>query len=290
MNARSSILLAGAAMLTAFAAAPGLATDAPATTAIAVGQTAEGEIAAGGGACVADPRIKLYSFTAAAHSRYEITLRADDFDTYVELGRLDGCTFTELASNDDGGGEDDGLNSRLVVNLHEAGTYVIRAKALADDGHGKFRLALRQLPAVAAAPAPVALTLGREVAGTLAIGDSTLPSDDATSVVDSGRPYRLYTLTGTAGEEVELRLMSDDFDSFLEVGSQSPLGFSVASSNDDGGEEGDNLNSRLRITFQTAGTVTVRVSPLGPDSGAYRLVAAHPTGPATPRPMVDGGH
>ncbi len=161
----------------------------------------------------------------------------------------------------------------------------MRAKSYSDDAAGKFKLTLTQLAPTAAPAAPIPLTLGREVRGTLTANDPMIATEsygeDDDSVTESGRPYRLYSLTGVAGDEVEIRLMSDEFDSFLEVGADTPLGFSVAASNDDGGEEGDNLNSRLRIKFENPGTVIIRASPLGPDTGSYRIVANRPTTPAT---------
>lgn len=265
-------------------------TAAPAT--IGFGQTIEGEIAAPrAGECPpADPRVRSYNVTVEADTRLEVTMRADDFDTLVEIGKLDGCTYTMLASNDDGGGEDDGLNSRLRATLRDAGTYVIRAKSLAEDGAGKFSLALNRLPPTPPPPAPIPLTLGASAQGALTANDAMI-SDSAygdayageyaseygaeatIDISESGRPYHLYSLTGRAGQEYLIKMDSEEFDSFLEAGSMSPLGYSVSASNDDGGGEEDGLNSRLRVKFQTDGTIIIRASPLGNDTGAYTISA-----------------
>ncbi len=275
MRQMAGIMMGAAALALA---APGQAQNrrqpaGPAT--IGFGQTLQGEIAGpGNGQCAApDPRIRAYRFTADAGTRVEVTMQADDFDTLVEIGRMDGCTYTMLASNDDGAGEEDGLNSRLVATLREAGSYVIHAKALAEDGAGRFSVSLKRLPPPPPPPAPVALTLGQEVSGTLGIDDPTIPSDYATDISESGRPYRLYTLAGRAGQEILIKLDSEEFDPFVEAGAMSALGYSVSASNDDGGGEEDGLNSRLRITYQTDGEVVIRVSPLGNDGGAYKLSA-----------------
>lgn len=240
------------------------------------GQSVQGDIAgAANGQCAApDPRVKAYQFTVEADTRVEVTMQADDFDTLVEIGKMDGCTYTMLASNDDGSGEDDGLNSRLIATLREAGTYVIHAKALADDGAGRFTLALNRMPPPAAPPTPIALTLGQEVASALTATDAVIPSEyESEDISESGRPYHLYALTGRAGEEYLIKMDSDEFDSFVEAGSMSPLGYSVSESNDDGGGEEDGLNSRLRVKFQTDGTIIVRASPLGNATGKYTISA-----------------
>jgi hypothetical protein len=305
---RLKILLGTALMAAAVpATAQSRGRTAPAT--IAMGQSVQGEIVAPrAGQCPApDPRIRSYTTTLAADTRIQVTLQAADtstFDPVVEIGKMDGCTFTMLASNDDGDGEEDGLNSRLVATVHTAGNYVIRARALNEEGVGNFTLALSQLPPLPSAPAPTALMLGKAVQGTLTnndpvitesggydeayadYADGSASGDSAITVSGLGRPYHLYSLTGRAGQEYLIKMDSEEFDSYLEAGTNSPLGYSVVASNDDGGGEEDGLNSRLRITFQTDGTVVIRASPLGNDTGAY-TISADIAPPATEATTAD---
>lgn len=293
-------LFIGAALFTvgtsAFAGdAPSAATSPPA---ISFGQTVEGELAAATPICATEaPNVRTYSFTAEADTRIEITMHADDFDTLVEIGQITDCQFVSIGSNDDGSGSEDGLNSRLVGRLSETGSYVIRATSFGEGAAGKFQLSLNRLPPVHAAPTPIALTVGRRVESKLGSDDATIeggdtlptnifaeavadaaveaagaPTTTAQLITESGRPYHLYSLTAEAGQEYLIKLDSEEFDSFLEVGVNSPLGYSVAASNDDGGGEDDGLNSRLTVKFQSAGTLILRVSPLSADSGDYTLV------------------
>ncbi|HVH12929.1 MAG TPA: PPC domain-containing protein, partial [Longimicrobium sp.] len=51
-----------------------------------------------------------YTFRGRAGQRIEIEMSSDAFDTYLRLGRLDGCDWEELAVDDDGG---EGTGSRL---------------------------------------------------------------------------------------------------------------------------------------------------------------------------------
>lgn len=267
----------------------------PAT--LAMGQSVEGEIAAPrDGQCPpADPRIRSYAVTLPAATRIQVTMVAEEnatLDPVVEIGKMDGCTYTMLASNDDGDGEEDGLNSRLIATVNTAGNYVIRARALNEEGLGKYTLALSSLPPVAPPPAAIPLTLGQSAQGTLTVNDAVIDdssmayagdysdyaaveagSDSSITVSGTGRPYHLYTLSGTAGTEYLVKMDSEEFDAYLDAGVQSPLGFTVIASNDDGGGEEDGLNSRLRIKFQTDGTITLRASPLGNDTGSYTISA-----------------
>jgi hypothetical protein len=283
MIGTKSALIIGAAALAL--AAPSMAQNrsrsaAPAT--IGFGQTVEGEIAAPSGACPSpDPRVRSYNFTISEPTRIEVTMRADDFDTLVQIGKMEGCTYTELGANDDGSGEEDELNSRLVASLRDPGTYVVRATSYQQEAVGKYSLTLNRLPPPPAAPAPIALTLGQSVEGTLGATDAMIENSGAEeSIIESSRPYRLYSLTGRAGEEYEITMSSDEFDSFIEIGSMTPLGYSVAMSNDDGGGEDDGLNSRMRVKFKTDGTMIVRASPLSSDAGSYKLMVVRYTAPA----------
>lgn len=277
---------------------------APAT--ITLGQTVEGNLAAAAtnAACTPDgPEVRSYRFSGQAGQRIQVTMTADDFDTLVEIGKLDGCSFVSLGSNDDGAGPEDGLNSRLVARLPETQTYVIRARSLSDTGVGKFNLALTGLPALPGAPTPIALTLDNKVEGELTSGDAVI-TDAATpmydeagmeggsSIIESSRPYHLYSLAGTAGQEILLSLDSEEFDAFLDAGANTPLGFASVASNDDGGGEEDGLNSRLRVKFATTGTILVRVSPLSSDTGHYSLTAtiAPPVDAAAAATEVHEGH
>lgn len=246
------------------------------TPTIAIGQTVEGEISAPTGTCPApDPRVRVYRFTVPDNSRVEIVMRADDFDTLVELGQMDGCTFNSLGSNDDGSGPEDGLNSRLIANLTTGGEYVIHAKSLNEDGTGKFSLSLNTLPPPPGEPTPVPIAIGETKEGTLDAQDAVIDEGYGDSIiVDSARPYEFYSFTGRAGQEYEITMASDEFDSFLEIGTMSPLGFSVADSNDDGANEEDGLNSRLRVRFRRDGEMVVRVSPLSAATGAFKLTVA----------------
>lgn len=295
-------LCIGAALVMAapaYAAEEATAPAAPTPAAISFGQSVSGELAVPAESCAVEaPNVRSYSFAAEADTRIEITMHADDFDTVVELGKMVDCQFVSMGRNDDGTGDEDGLNSRLTGRLPEAGTYVIRATSFGDAAAGKFTLTLNRLPALRPAPAPIALRIGRRVTGTLSAGDAIIEQDanaydevylaveaaaaamdgDAESatvpqlISDSGRPYHLYSLAGRAGQELRISLDSDEFDSFLEVGVDSPLGFAVVESNDDGEGADVGLNSRLTIKLERAGTLTIRVSPLSAATGDYSLL------------------
>ncbi len=290
MNLLRTQMLAGCALLIAISAPVDAQSRnrTPTPPTIGFGQTVNGRLASAQPDCsIETPASRLFQFTVDAATRIEVTMRADDFDTLVEVGRITDCAFVSMGSNDDGSGPEDGLNSRLTGTLPEAGTYYIRATSFGEGAVGPFQLSLNRLPPLRGAPEPIAIALGQTIEGNLTTEDAVISEpnfeygidgSETESIIDGGRAYQLYSLAGNAGDVMQIRMMSEDFDSFLEVGVDSPLGFSVAESNDDGGGPDDGLNSRLTVTFQRAGTLILRVSPLSANNfGAYKLIVETPT-------------
>ena len=180
-------------------------------------------------------------------------------------------TDAQQISVDDDGGE--GLNSRLVFTFPETGDYVVRARTFGTDATGPYTIELSELGPPPPPPPPIRIRPGRTASGELTIDSATYEAD---SYGGSDRHYALYELRGREGDTRTITLRSDDFDAFLEIGAMSPLGFAVVDSNDDGmatgEEESLGLDSRLTVTFQQSGRLTIRATTLGGGAtGAYTL-------------------
>ncbi len=213
-----------------------------------------------------------YTIQGQAGERIAISMQSDEFDTLLEIGRMVDGRFMELGRDDDGGGE---LNSRLVFTFPETGTYTVRARTFGAGVTGTYLIEANRLPPPPPPPPPTPMQWGQTVDGTLSV-DS--PSYEHNDYGGPARYYALYSLAGEAGQTATITLRSDDFDSYLEVGGQTPIGFAVQQSNDDGttadGEEPLGLNSRLTVTFQDAGTIVIRATTLGGGAtGSYSLTA-----------------
>jgi hypothetical protein len=79
---------------------------------------------------------------------------------------------------------------------------------------------------------------------------------------------------------------SEAFDTVLEAGGDTVLGFAAAQSNDD---YGDGLNSRLVLRPERSGTVILRVRALGQSTGAF-TIRAEPGAAAPIAGAEDGCH
>lgn len=234
-----------------------------------------------------------YRITGNAGDRVAITMRSEAFDSYIEVGRPEEDYFSVLGSDDDGGGE---LNSRLVFTFPETGSYIVRARTFGPNTTGAYAIAVETLPPPAPPPPPTPIQAGQTVQGSFtAESPFYIPADGYST---TGRHYALYTLNGAAGQTVTVTLRSTDFDAYLEAGADTPLGFAVATSNDDmampegempvaempmtgdpemmahddHGAFAGTLDSQLLLTFEEAGTVTIRATTLSPETtGAYTL-------------------
>lgn len=215
--------------------------------------------------------LDTYQVAGEAGERIEIVMRSDEFDTFLEIGQMVDGSFMQMASDDDGAGE---LNSRLVYTFPESGDYLVRARTFGPGATGTYLIEANRLPPPPPPPPPTPLARGQSVEGSLSVES---PSYEVDTYGGSPRYYDLYSVTGDAGDTATVTLRSADFDSYLEAGGMTPLGFAVVTSNDDGAATGEEeeplgLDSRLTITFQEAGTVVLRATSLGGGStGAYTL-------------------
>ncbi|MES2834220.1 MAG: PPC domain-containing protein [Pseudomonadota bacterium] len=253
---RRSYLLAAAGALALLTAAA----QAGAQTAgsLRVGGQANGTLAAGDAVAADDAYVyDDFRFTARAGQRLEAIMRADAFDTYLEVYE-DGAAGEPLASDDDGLGE--GTNSRLRWAPDAAGTYVLRARTLGGLEGGSYRLSLQERPAARAAPRPTGIRMGGTARGSIGNRDPE---------TDEGVRYDAFSFRGRAGDRIAIRMNSEAFDPIVRLGRMSGGEFQELASNDDYGGE---LNSYLVHTLDADGEYVIRAMPLGTGgAGAYTL-------------------
>ncbi len=196
-----------------------------------------------------------YVFRGRAGQRVEISLASDDFDPYLRLGRLDGCDFQELATDDDGGEDTD---SRLRYTLQEDGEYVIRATSF-SEGVGAYTLTLNERtvrPRVSQA-----ITAGQTTTSELDEDDSVLETDNSY--------YETWTYQGHAGEQLRISMESDEFDTYLAIGRMVGGEWEEIATMDDGGE---GTNSLLEVTLDEDGEYVIRANSYSAEeTGEYTL-------------------
>lgn len=202
----------------------------------------------------------VWTFRGRSGQRITARMESTDFDTYLNLGQVQNGEFTSLSTDDDGGEE--GTNSRLTHVLTEDGEYAIRASSFGDQG-GAYTLRVEER--VMRAPAAARpLEAGRAV-------ESQLDEDDAVLEAD-GSFYELWSYRGRAGEQLRIRMDSDDFDTYVAIGRmEGGCGdFEEISTMDDGG---DGTNTLLEITLPEDGEYVIRANSFSAEqTGDYTIV------------------
>lgn len=90
-----------------------------------------------------------YAFSGRSGQTVRITMRSEAFDTFLLVGRGRGADFNALAFDDDAGG---GTDSRIEVELPEAGIYIVRANAVFAEGTGAYTLEVEEVEGGSAPP------------------------------------------------------------------------------------------------------------------------------------------
>lgn len=229
--------------------------------AITMGQQATGELTETDNVeDEADRMYDTYTFTGRSGQRIVALMESEDFDTYLNLGRMENGRFVSIATDDDGGEE--GTNSRLSQALDEDGQYVIRASSYGAQG-GAYTLRVEERIARAPAP-PRPLTAGQAASGELDENDAVLETD--------GSFYELWSYQGRAGEQLRIRMSSEEFDTYLAIGRmEGGCGdFEELATMDDGGE---GTNTLLEFTLPEDGEYVIRANSFSADqTGDYTLV------------------
>lgn len=84
----------------------------------------------------------VWTYTGAAGERLRVTMRSDDFDTFLSWGEMVDGNYNSIESDDDGGG---GTDSQLEVTLPSSGRFVIQANSLSEGETGTYTLSVERL-------------------------------------------------------------------------------------------------------------------------------------------------
>lgn len=201
---------------------------------------------------------KVYQFQASPGRRYVVSMDSDEFDAYLTLARTVGGITDHMMVNDDAG---EGTGSRLRFTVPTAGTYLVLAQSLSEEGTGAFTL---RMDTVTIRPPRVeSLSLGTPARGTLAEDDAEY--DEQESGAEGF--YDLYRFTGRAGQRVRVRMEMDEYYPTVEIGTMQGGQFSLLE-NVTAGPSG-----AVTVTLAAAGEYYVRAGAFGGVTGEYTLTA-----------------
>ncbi|QZH74498.1 MAG: pre-peptidase C-terminal domain-containing protein [Erythrobacter sp.] len=218
----------------------------------------------------------LFTFRANAGDMIQVALLSEgSLDPYLELQDARGET---IAFDDDGG---NGLNSLITHVFDEAGTYTIAAQGYGEST-GDYTLRIRERrEAMAQLPLQV-IGIGDPATGELAapyLTGTVMPSsilyqlsDAAKAAIRRGNGEVTIRMNAMEGGDPDF---GGEIDPFIELGFDTPLGFAVTMSDDDGS---GSLNSMLPVDLGLIADqpglldmLRIRVQGFGGSGGAYTL-------------------
>lgn len=195
----------------------------------------------------------LYVFDARAGQQLITLMESSDFDAFLSFGPVRAGAVEVTDSDDDSGG---GTNARIRITIPADGTYGIHARGLGAGAEGAYTITLRE--ARPPLPRPV------EAGGTV---DGALGTDDPDA---DGQNVQYWTLSGSAGDVLRIRMTSDAFDTVVAIGRMEAGVFRELASNDD--EHDTTTDSFLEFRLPEAGEYVIRASGYEPGAtGAYTL-------------------
>lgn len=219
----------------------------------------------------------LFTMEGVAGERVEIALTSPDgeLDPFLEL-RDD--TGEVIAFNDDGG---NGLNSLLNYVFEEDGTYTIAATGYGTS-EGAFLLRIRDRRDAAPQLPLQVIGIADQASGELGspwADDGLLPpyidyqlSEEAIATIVSGDGDVTIRMNAVETDDADF---AGQIDPYVELGFDTPLGFAVATYDDDGS---GTLDSMLPVDLglladnpAMLGMLRIRVQGFGGSSGPYTL-------------------
>lgn len=233
-------------------------------SAIRIGQTVSGSLAASDSRGASGQYQDVYAFTGRAGQTLRINLDSPSgMDTLVRVTGPNG-----FSQQDDDSG--DLLNAQLDITLPANGEYRVIATTYSANVTGDYTLRVAELDPrmnAATAAATGSIRVGQTINGALRAGDPTR---------SSGQYADAYTFEGQQGQTVEIRLSAQTYDPFLSI--SGPGNFQA--DNDDDVESNEPLrNSRLVVTLPQTGQYRIQATSFATGStGDYRLSVAQASG------------
>jgi hypothetical protein len=186
-----------------------------------------------------------------------VTVRSEDFDTFVTLGEYEGGECRGMDGNDNGGG---GTDSRITTQLPNDGAFHIHVRSAGQGETGTYTVLVEQVTDRESGTPPMPISPGETLEGRLTDTDSR----------EADGSYREdWTFRGDAGATYVVTMRSDDFDSLLQVGTIGSSGWRQLEQDDDGGGDSD---AQLTLTLPSSGEFIIRAGSYRADeAGAYTL-------------------
>jgi hypothetical protein len=197
----------------------------------------------------------LWTVSGRRNQEVMVRLNSDEFDAYVEFGRMERNQFVSSASDDDGG---NGLNAKLRVSLDAQGRGAVKVTSIDGSAEGAYTLFVGEPPA----QRPIVvqnIEVGGSVRGKL---------DEADSFDEEEIRFDVFKIEGRPGQRVVARLQSEGFDPVLKWGVLEGERLLQDAMDDD---SGGGTSAQLSLTLDEDGIGRLIATSLDGSEGEYTL-------------------
>lgn len=196
----------------------------------------------------------IYALQGHRGDQFVVRLNSTAFDPYLAVTGPGGLSV----DNDDDPSANGSLNSRVAFTFPADGVAQIVVSSFQHNQTGAFHLSVQRAGQTPPAATGAQVSSGQILTGELAQGDEQLKTGE---YVDN------FPLTGTKGEQLEIALSSDAFDTYVAI--TGPNGYSQFNDDD---ISHNTKNSRLIVSLPEDGQYVVHVTSYqAGETGAYRL-------------------
>ncbi|MES1202920.1 MAG: caspase family protein, partial [Pseudomonadota bacterium] len=214
--------------------------------------------------------IDAYTLHGERGQQFIIALSSTAFDPYLYV-RGPGDLSED---NDDDPSAQGSLNARITITFPETGDARVFVTSYQRNQTGAYALTVEQPNTTPQAATEAQVAQGSVTEGDLAQGDAQLKTGE----FDDTYPYQ-----GHAGEHLEIKLTSSEFDPYVAI--TGPNGFQDFNDDD---VAGNSKNSRLLVTLPADGAYTIHATSYASgEHGHYRL-EINPTTETAPAASAAG--
>lgn len=224
---------------------------------IEVGQTVTGRLTSGSPTLDDGSHYELFRLRLREGQRVAVTLRSDDFDAYLAVGRFADVECQEDCETDDDGAG--GRDARLTYRAERSGTFTIRVNTLSEGETGDYTLTVAE-----------EADRGNGLRGAIQAGETVSGSlDERDPTAGDGSYFEMWTFRAPFSGVVRLVMESEDFDAYLSLGSGLGEDWEEIDSDDD---SAGGTDAALEVEVEAGETYRIRANALSEgETGRYTL-------------------
>lgn len=198
-------------------------------------------------------------FDGRAGDVLTITLAPTGFRPWLIIGKIESGNFVP----EQYGGANSGNNAQLSYTVPSDGRVVVRVNVMGAGNGGPYSLRVDRTSGGGSGGSSSAgagyIALNQIVSGQLESTDATM---------GDGTHYDMWRFIGLAGQRIRITMRSNDFDSYMTIGSFATGTYDYVEGDDDTAGGND---AQIEFTLPSSGEYGIRANSMGRAVGRYTI-------------------